>query len=492
MKKILVIILTFLFLVPFSTACGEDPILESNESAETTSSDLNAIPVKDMEDREFKVLCWYFGYGSKSVLGFKGEVITVADEENASAVDTAKRTVLNKVQEDYNCKITGTVRGDDHIAFTNTIRNMVIADTKDYDMIFDAYGNLAPLVTENILYDLNTISNIDFTNSWWDQNARNDLSILNKLYFMCGDINTYDNDGTWCTLFNKTLQNKIGLGDIDFYQLVKDGEWTFDKFTEICKSGITKDTTGDGLLDEFDTWALGTETYNVYVHVVGAGEKIVRKDADDKPYFTIQEEATSNALSKILELYMDKNTVMVANAVPYTNKGYPNVWEATVHKAFIEGRELFYTCGLINVPSFRNMDEDFGILPIPMMVEGQTDYYHTVSIHNMSAVCIPKNVVNVEDVGLIMEALGKYSKEIVTPAYYDIQLKYRDARDDESGEMLDIIFASRSFDLGAAFNWGNTLSNYMVMDTNYTSRFESIMDAADLALETTLEQIQQE
>jgi hypothetical protein len=147
-------------------------------------------------------------------------------------------------------------------------------------------------------------------------------------------------------------------------------------------------------------------------------------------------------------------------------------------------------CGLINVPSFREMSDDFGILPVPKMREDQDRYYHTVSISNMSALALPLNVKEPEDLGLIIEAMGKYSKDYITPAYYDIQLKYRDTRDNESSEMLDIIFSSRTFDIGAAFNWGNTLINLTSMDKNYASRFESIMDSAQAALEQTLQSIE--
>lgn len=485
MKKILVAVITIALVLPFFSACNPKP-----EETSEDSIDANAITVKDMDGRNFRVLCWDFGYGSKSILGYTGEVITnIEDSTSASVVDTAKQNVINLVQEDYNCTITGTVYAGIRADFTESIRNMVLSGSDDYDMIFDAYEYLAPFVTDDTLVDLNTIPTIDFTNEWWDQNAREDLSILNKLYFMCGDINTYDNDGTWCMLFNKNMLRDLNL-DIDLYQLVKDDKWTFDKFTEICKSNITMDANGDGILDEKDIWAFGTETYNIYVHVVAGGQKIVKKDSDDVPYFSIQNEGTYNALGKAIEFYTDKNTVMVGNAHPYTQKGFANVWEETIHKAFIEDRELFYMCGLINVPSFREMVSDFGILPVPKMHPNQDRYYHTVSKANMTAMCIPQTVQNIDDIGIVIEALGKYSREIVTPAYYDIQLKYRDARDEDSSEMLDRIFASRTYDLGAAFNWGDTLTNYMVMDMNFVSRFESIMGPAEVALENTLEKLQ--
>jgi len=488
MKKLLIVIVSLMLMLPLLVSCKTDTDGQKDTSA--TQSDEKQIIVKNMQGREIVILCWDFGYNSKTVLGYTGEVITkIENEEDYSSVDVAKAKMRAKIEEEYNCKITGEVVGGDHNAFTNRIRNMVQSGVKDFDIVFDNLTFLSPFVSSNILYDLNKISTIDFTNPWWDQNAREDLSIANRLYFMCGDLNTYDNDGTWCILFNKNLLNNLNL-DIDLYQLVRDNQWTFDKLVEICKSAnITRDLNGDGVLDEKDQWAFGTETYNIFVHVLAGGDKIVKKDANDIPYFTVTEESVFRSLGKILEFYNDQNTVMVGNAPPYTGKGFENVWEATVHKAFIEGRELFYMCGLINVPSFRNMEDDFGILPVPKMSADQDRYYHTVSVANMSVLALPLNVENVEDLGIVIEAMGKYSREYVTPAYYDIQLKYRDTRDNESSEMLDLIFSSRTFDIGAAFNWGNTLTNLMLLDMNYTSRFDAIMDAAQVALEQTLESI---
>ena len=58
-------------------------------------------------------------------------------------------------------------------------------------------------------------------------------------------------------LFNKDLKSDLGIED-DLYALARDGEWTFDKFTELCK-GVTYDSNRDGVLDEFDTWGFATE-----------------------------------------------------------------------------------------------------------------------------------------------------------------------------------------------------------------------------------------
>ena len=490
MKRFAIVLLAVMLVVPLMFSCGDKdqaPVSESKEESET-SEKVYKTPVKDMKDRSFNILCHDFSAGSKSILGYTGEVIY--SEENPSSVDFAKKKVLQMTEDTYNCKIGGVLESTRSV--TEIVQEQVQSGLQEYDMVFDCVTSLAPLVSSGMLADLTSIPTINLSDPWWDQNSVQDLSIAHKLYFVCGDINTYDNQGTWCMLFNKTLKNKLNIQE-DFYELARSGQWNLDKFIEICRSGVTSNTNGDEVLDEFDRWAFGTECYNIYVHVVSAGEKIAEKNPEtDLPYLNVAKkpEATFNVLDKVLDFYNDRSTVMVANAPPYINKGYPNVWEATTHKAFIEGRELFYMCGLINVPSFRVMEDEFGILPIPKFSKDQDEYYHTVSVVNMSALALPSNAKEIDDIGLIVSALSERSKEFVTPAYYDIQLKYRDSRDDESGEMLDLIFATRSFDIGASFNWGQILNQYYSMDrSTIASRFERVIDSIQIAMDDTINAI---
>ena len=486
MKKLLVCLLAVFMLVPLLVACETGDEESSTASGGSVENSKVITPVKDLDGREIHVLCWDFGAGSNSILGYTGEI--VYNEENPSSVDEAKKQVVDYVEETYNCTIVGDMTSTESV--TDIIKTQVSSGLPYYDICFDSLGRTASLAIEKQLIDLKTISTIDLSAEWWDKNAVEDLSIDNKVYFTCGDINTYDDQGTWCVLFNKNLKQTLGIEE-DFYTIAREGNWTWDTFKEICARDITADTTGDGAIDEFDRWAFGTETYNLYVQLVGAGQKIAGKTDNDLPYLVAanEPEATYTILSDVIEFYNDNNTVMVANAPPYTNKGYTNVWEATVHKAFIEGRELFYMCGLINVASFRKMEDEFGILPIPKYYDTQDRYYHTVSKDNCTMMFVPEGTVDVDDVGLIISAISEQSMNYVTPAYYDVQLKYRDAKDDESGEMLDLIFASRTFDLGCAYNWGGILEPYMTLDTNVASRFEAKISSAETAMNQMLEEL---
>ena len=49
--------------------------------------------------------------------------------------------------------------------------------------------------------------------------------------------------------------------------------------------------------------------------------------------------------------------------------------------------------------------------------------------------------------------MAYYSVDTLTRAYYDTALNDRYIRDQDSSEMLDIIFGNRIYDLGAVFNF---------------------------------------
>jgi hypothetical protein len=504
MKKLLVCLLALLMVIPFMVACGGDA--DDNQSKSSSSGDKDALktPVVDLGGREINILCWDFGAGNKSIKGFTGEIMY--DENSSNSVDIAKKEVVSRVQELYNCKIVGTLTSNTNEKIPAVVKEQVQADNHEFDICFDNLAQASTLALEKFVLDLNTVPGIDLKASWWDQNAVKDLSIGGKVYFTCGDINTFDDQGTWVILFNKTLKEKQNIEE-NFYELVDDNKWTYDKFVEICtKNKVTHDSNGDNTLDELDTWAYGGETFNIYVHLVAAGMKIANKDeVTDLPYLTVSTEAqtTYSALTKILEFYNDQNTVMIADSPLYASKfpwGTYNPFDETVHKAFIEGRELFYMGGLFNLVSLRDMAEgqEFGILPIPKNSATQDRYYHTVSHNNASVMFLPASIPasDLNNLGHVISALGELSEKQVTPEFYDVQLKYRDARDDESGRMLDLIFDSRSFDLGAAYNWGadangwgGILGQYMNLDPNVASRFESVYSKAQVALNDMLAKI---
>ncbi|MDL2287622.1 extracellular solute-binding protein [Eubacteriales bacterium OttesenSCG-928-G02] len=509
MKKFINLLLIILILTTTLVSCKDKSPVNSSEGSSAAPSESNTqsgeesdepsiygenLPVKDMEGRVFKVLAKDFAAGSNSIFGYNGEIIQRDDydELTAGIVDVAKHETRVKIEDRYNCKIEGLITNADGTVagFNNLIKSSAGGYGDLYDVVFDAWGFNSSLIEEGMFVDMNKISTLDFSNPWWDQNSVSDMSILNKQFWITGDINTYDNEGTWVMLYNKDLFS-VHYPNVDLYQLVYDNEWTFDKLEELSRT-ISKDSDSNGVMDENDTWGFATECYNVYVHLIGADRRITIKNSEDIPEFNHQNESFITALLKFIDFYKEENITIVADTPKYQNKGFTNVWEETTIKAFKEGRALFFCCGLINVAGFRDLDFKYGFLPMPKYSSDQEYFQHSVSRTNMSAMSIPRNYADYsqyEDLGLILEALGAESKNSVTPIFYEKSLKGRDADETNDEKMLDLIFSTRCFDMATAFGWGGILSDIVALDPNVTSLFQSHQDAVKTALEKTINSI---
>ncbi len=522
MKKILSILLLLSLVVCSFTACGGDKdnstskvesAADSGDSSnEGTSSDSDVVSPgadikyadlekKDLKGREFNIIERWFGYG-KSTIDFTGDVLYM-EEENGTLtnVNQAKKDIIEQIENDYKCSIDGEIFGEGATDIVQDLKTKILTDlttgTGIYDFFFESYYYYTGLISDNQLKDIKTIPTINLASSCWDQNAVSELTICDALYFVLGDINTYDNDGTVAMLFNKELYEKLGYEE-DLYQLVKDHEWTFDRLKALsAEKPATAEIDGDtSEISEFDQWFMGSETGNLYIHVVAAGEAICAKDKNDEPQLTMMNEQGIQALTDAVEFYLG-GQVLVANLQKFYDK-YPGpgeAYEKTVTNAFLEGRELFYMSTLIHIPYFRQMNDEFGILPVPMYSESQDNYYSAMSAHTSSVLMIP-NGVNAagsagEDLGLIIQALAELSQELLTPEYYDKQLKFRDFKDEESSDMLDIIFNNRHYDLGTIFGqtWNNVDTLYNELNTDIVSRFQKVQDVVSELISDTMDDI---
>jgi hypothetical protein len=109
-------------------------------------------------------------------------------------------------------------------------------------------------------------------------------------------------------------------------------------------------------------------------------------------------------------------------------------------------------------------------------------------------ISIPKTADNTEMIGAVLEAMGEYSYKYVVPAYYDVALKVKGTRDENSIEMLDITFDGRIVDFafvydnwkGYAFALQNVLKKGNVQD--YVSYYKKTEKSAIAHFEKVYEQ----
>jgi len=252
---------------------------------------------------------------------------------------------------------------------------------------------------------------------------------------------------------------------------------------------VTTDLTGDGTIGHEDQIGLLTQLGHASMLFNAGGESIARINAQGMPEITMYSQRASEVSEFIRQMHM---TPYAINADEMEHL-FADVWDDFQVPMFAEDRALFYHAGMNRVTLLRTMETDFGILPPPKFDLSQERYHAKVDPWCTSAVSIPITVNCLETTGLIVEALAFESRFTLLPAYYDINLRTKFARDEESGEMIDLILDNRFYDIGRIYDWGGMTGFFGGLAENnpmtLTSFFERNETRAIAAMDRTVDRI---
>ena len=455
---LLIISISFLFFACSNNEIGDADSNEENfvdninnigagEADETTALENDRwreiepnLPDADFEGYEFNVLV----RSSDHIHWLPWEARDIISEElNGEPINDAVFRRNSDIEAQYNITIVETKRID----HATMLRNTISAGDDMFDLYYADFNSITSVAAQGFFHDLLQMPYIDLEAPWWDQNAKESLSIANMLFFCTSDLILLHNDSTSALVFNKELIRDYGMDDP--HQLVHDGLWTVDRLYDMSRN-ISYDLDGNGIMDENDMYGFIFYRDASLSLMHGAGGRIARKDSNDLPYLTLGEELPLTALSRAFDVMYAPSGFNVHREL----EGRFDAIYLISHNMFMENRALFYWILLHDIVSFREMDADFGILPIPKLNEHQETFGHTVNQFHGNAMAVPITVQNTERTGIILEALTARSRFTLLPAYYEISLQRKFTRDDESADMLDIIFSTQVYDLGAIYNFG--------------------------------------
>ena len=347
------------------------------------------------------------------------------------------------------------------------VTTAVAAGSREYDIVMPRLFSYASLVQQGQLLNVDNLTHVKQEKAWWDTNIRRDLSLLGNLYALTGSMHMYANDATWIMLFSKDLYADLNLRDThgSVYDVVKKGKWTFDKFTEMMR-GVTMDLDGDTKFTEKDRIAhLAANNNPIFAFISAAGESLFLK-GNDTVTLNIGSEGFVNVVDKVIKLmnddYMTLNTY---NAKKWGEGAEGLKGQNALQKAiFADKRVLFRSEVLDVVDQYSDIDMDFGILPYPKYDEKQKDYV-SIIIPDVVVTSVPIDCPDPDKISVILEAMAGKSHDTLLKAYYDVTLKRKNSRDDESAEMLDIIFGNRMYMFDMVFDWGG-IKNSIIESVN--------------------------
>ena len=421
---------------------------------------------------------WYDGYeftflisGNFSNNDFKYE------EGDESVVNQAKYKIISGIAEKYGVAIvtdnvikfgssTGSGTGFNKMAtqYQSTSTEYDAAMIGTYDVSTAAYNGYLTDMNSDIL------PHLDLYKSWWDQRANDSLMIDSKMFYTTGDISLTDNIITNCIMFNKDIiAEKEDM--LNPYELVRSNKWTWDNFiTEVRK--VTEDLDGNDKMDFNDRYGLLTWNDAFLASFSSARESFAIINDNNEAELSVYTQRSAAMVAKYIELIKSTDTVY-----NYQTNLKSSEWDPTRIAMFDNNQAAYYMTTFNTVPKHRNSDTDFGILPFPKLAEDQENYGHLVSAYHCQFVCVPYHIEDPELVGGILEELAYEGKRQMTPAYYDQTLIGKVVRDDESVEMLDIIFASAMYDIGIYYKIGGLIDTVMSMASSKQDQFSSYYNA---------------
>ncbi len=490
MKKSLYILSTACLILLFSS-CGNDTAGETKvESTSPVTADTAESVI--VEDKYLDDLPDDLNLNNETVTFlYRAEIGNefYVEEANGDVVNDAIYNSFLAVEERLNCDMDVVLRNghlmDSRDEYKNHIKNSVVAGDDLYDWVDNMVGFGPNMALEGIFMDIAQNPYMDYTKPYYIKDMKDTVAIDGKLYFITGDASLGYLKSAFCIYFNQQLVADYGLEDP--YTLVDEGRWTLETLMALS-SQACQDTNGDGNYDLDDKLGFMIREGNHPKGFMAATDtRICTKDESGEWKLTYGTERDIDIANKIYKLIY--NTV---------GSHDPDVWNArpehieaynALAAKFAAGDIFMMTAEVDDaVVGFRDMENDFGILPFPKADEAQEQYYSSArGTHNSFS--MPKTCNAVEAAGAVMEALSSSNHNTVFPAYFDVALKTKYARDNDAARMYDLIRNSMILDFAYTYSASiNHPADYLFVEgIRADNKLASIIASKEKSVVTGLE-----
>ena len=487
--RLAVLLLALMLVLPLFAACGSD---EPEESSVPSSAD-NGSSGGQEEQKALVPSLGKADYTGRTLRVLAVEEDTVLFErEQFGATEYTSEPVNDAIvsrnallEQEYGFDLETEL-----IAPFTPFRDRIIMDmtagTVSYDVATAGLQTIAMLAAEGVFRDLYSIedSHLDLTAPWWDTASNEDMTLMGKLFFATGDILLLDDEFTRCIYYNKSLIEDNHLENPA--ELVYDNAWTLDKMYEMAQA-VASDQDGEGMgVTGSDIWGIVGAAFDTYNLIMGCDAPQAEKNEEGFPQLAMMNQRNAAAFDKVIEIMHDKSCV--AWCEQYYAWDHPDA--GNVAGNFYKGQSLFLmsTIHVVNSDDLRNAEIRYGILPMPKLDSLQDSYATTCDPYRFQVLSIMKSCEDTEFVTFALEAMAYLSREMVTPEYYERTLKNkRFLDDDDSPEMLDIIFSNRMVDISVAFNWDDCIQYYNNLVFTATPQLASYVEQRESSFNAEME-----
>ena len=409
--------------------------------------------------------------------GFQLDILTVKEKTwsmhtdlapVAITGDTINRAVYkrnNTIQNLYNAKIVA-YEDAEYYGMSERISKDLLSQEYKYDAAYSEGSSVMSLITQDSLYNLYDVDEIQLDEAWWSQLIKEECTLgtgkYSTLFFSQSNLSLTAFDLTWCVYFNKTIHETEQVEDL--YALVENDQWTIEKMATIGRNVATLNSDTNYTYEDDGTSVYGITTYwnGAKAMLDGGNVAFVTVNTDGDPVPNINNDRFINLSQKLAEMFGEAGTFTNGGASTDSSSKKGNASDYI--KIFNAQRALFCVAEVkSSVSDFKDLD-NFGILPLPKYDDSQEEFRSWVN-YLAPVLVIPKSHDESENTlhntAVLLDALSFYSSRDVLPEYYDVVLKGRGTNDSNSIKMLDLINDTKSFDASIAYGWSRQFSEVL-------------------------------
>lgn len=379
-------------------------------------------PAYDMEGRVIKIAMFYDAY-------YDSNDTKPEDNPGIQDMEMAQQMLDNvrRIEEKYNCKIEYVNPGSD--ALKSSLNTSVVAGTPDYDVYLVQMDFALPLAVNGYFTDLST-----FTADYLDLNNGNNIVKA----FDVANTNCFFEKSTKSSIGNYMVYNADMLKELkleDPNELYAKGEWTWEKFEELCIAA-TQDTDNNG---EPDIYGYGGDlSMTLREFLASNGAVLVKEDGTSG----LTDTAALETFEFLGKLYSSDKA-----ARPVTDDYYDGIY------AWINNKCVFGVTQMWILQTTSDINFNYRIVPWPTGPSGSAE---TAGQGFNDYFVIPRGVKEPEKVYQIVEEFfGWFGDD------YDL-------RDSDMITLAEGCFIEEE-DVDTAFNigsWGNH-DIWSIIDTDY-------------------------
>ena len=444
MKKLISFLTAIIFILGI-VACAQDGDADKDKNQNLPVEDQNVFEGVDLGGELITIMCLTTTEGTAKINSYSD---LKADELTGDPIVDAVYERNESIKSLLNCDLEvyemGVYGSSGTINVGSDLKNNLLSGNPDN--IYAGFVNgisLSPLLSGELLYNLNDISTTGLDNQWWYNDANDSMTINGKLFAATGDFSVRGLVSMSAVFFNKTLIDRYETLE-DPYTLVREGRWTIDKLTEYAN--LMTELGGDDKLDIEDQVGFVSEWGSSFYYLSAAGIRAYENDGNGV-YFALNTNEAQTMITKISNLLTNK---LVSKTV--ADHYQDNYSASGVLSYFGDNKIAFYSHNIYDALELRDMQAEFGMLPLPKLTETQKEYHSISNRYFSSYAIVPLASPDAEISGTIINAMAYYGNKLLREAVYDRSFRsLKLLRDEESVEMFELIIETQIQDMGLFF-----------------------------------------